>query len=116
MKILRPVDCAKRLPVIPDGASHVGPLLVTCRINGGNAFHAFVVFSRLGWAGSNGTGDFIREIVQWYEQIELESLLPDEDTGYKTAEAASNNQIIKTMFHQEGQSYIRNYLIKMLGK
>lgn len=56
------------------------------------------------------------QVTKWYEEIEIESLFPDEDLSYHVAQAAANNHMERTIIHQEGQSFFKNYIIKQLKK
>lgn len=55
------------------------------------------------------------QVIAWYEEIEIESLFPDDHTAGLVAANASNKSFTKMLSHQEGQTYIQNYIIKKLN-
>jgi len=56
------------------------------------------------------------KVIEWYEEIELESLFPDDEKSYNAAKAATNGSSFKTFIHQEGQSFFKNHIIRTLRK
>jgi hypothetical protein len=112
MKILRPVDVNKRLPE----KSLTTQVLINDRI-------CFAIYHPEK-SDSHPNGYFsipidstlIGNATHWYEEVEIESLFPDDDKIYLAGEAATNKQYVKTMFFQEGASYFKNFIFKMLKK
>ena len=110
-KVLRPVQVNRRLP--KPGI----PVLLQYQISG-------LVEQSLIYGHCDSTGDWDlyvhpqsdKTVVAWYEEIEIESLFPDDDKGYKAAEEAADGLFHKTLMHQEGQNYFKNYILKELGK
>jgi len=115
MKILRPVPANKRLPAISEGVACIGPILVNCKINN-KIIKSYIIFTQAGWDMVGYDRNVEREVIEWYEEIEIESLFPDEDKIYNAGEAATNKQYLKTIFFQEGSSYFKNYILKKLQK
>ncbi len=56
------------------------------------------------------------EVIEWYEEIEFNSLFPDDETSYRTAQNAGNGIIWKNAIHQEGQDFVKNYARRQLKK
>lgn len=54
-------------------------------------------------------------VVEWYKEVELESLFPDSDKSYDCAKAAAENKINGIFLHQEGQTFFKNYLIRKIN-
>jgi hypothetical protein len=126
MKILIPVPVAKRLPNIKEGELFSPSVIITFyKASLGMEYQvkAFAycdpykdwydatpdekyIFSRIG-------GNIVLE---WYEEVEVDSLFPDDNKAYAVAEAASNGKFDRTTFHQEGQTYLKNYFLKALNK
>ena len=72
------------------------------------------------WENSEPDQNFLRnksnQIIEWYEEIEIESLFPDEEHSLFVARNASDGNFQKQMSHQEGQSFFKNQILKMLKK
>lgn len=129
MKILVPVPATKRLPEIPEN-EFFGPCVIVRYVNPtvSEQFNAlaFAYPDQEGrWedAMPKEIGKSIRfhpfsnnMVVEWYEEIEAEAMFPDKDTAYNVAENASGKRIHGTMMHQEGQDYIKNFILKKLKK
>jgi hypothetical protein len=56
------------------------------------------------------------EVIEWYEEKDLEDLFPDDETSYRTAQNAGNGIIWKTAIHQEGQDFVKNFVRRQLKK
>lgn len=56
------------------------------------------------------------KVIEWYKEVQLESLFPDDDTSYNAAKAAGNETSYKTFLHQEGQSFFKNSLLRAIKK
>jgi hypothetical protein len=108
MKILRPVPVSKRLPLAGE--------LVFVSTKSGLTDIAEYYSDVNDWVDSYKVPLLSNSVVSWFEEVEIESLFPDEETGYKAAENASNKQIQKSFMHMEGQTYFKNYLLKQLQK
>jgi hypothetical protein len=110
-RILRPVLVNKRLPK-PEI-----PVLVQYQVSG-------LVELSLIYGHCDSTGHWNlyvhpqsdKTVVAWYEEIEIESLSPNEDKSYKAANAAADGLFHKTIMHQEGQTYFKNHILKELDK
>lgn len=126
MKILKPVPVEKRLPAILEGPDQLfsRPVIVDYKIgNYPDIYKAFAYRDKNEeWHDTQGLDEkemrFIsgsrNKIIAWYEEIEVESLFPDDNTSSTVAVNASNKSFAKTLSHQEGQTYIQNYIIKKL--
>lgn len=67
----------------------------------------------------NATGDsFFKDpcyqVIEWFEEIEIESLFPNDHDSYLAAAAACKSKFPQTSYHQEGQAYSQNYLLRKL--
>jgi hypothetical protein len=127
--ILRPVDPAKRLPQqITDnpmmkGVNASGPVLVTY-VNGSISERfsaqilAYYMHDHKRWIGaSDNIFDNKNNVVrEWFEEITIESLFPDDDMAYNVASNAAGGTIYKIGLHQEGQTFFKNQLLKNLRK
>lgn len=129
MNILIPVDPDRRLPALikdPDGFLEFSGTVVVKYVNP----KLSPDFSALSFAYYNhrdkcwenalpedfGFKNKNNKIVEWYEEAELESLLPDDDTSYRAASAAGNGSSFKIFLHQEGQTFLKNHLLKSIRK
>lgn len=108
MKILRPVDVNNRLPEIDR--------FVLTIDEAGNQ----IIYKRTeyGWnmrdgIAANSPNNNLK-ITYWYEEIEIESLFPSDEKSYNVASAASGDRINGTMLHQEGQSFLKNHILRKL--
>jgi hypothetical protein len=128
MKILKPVSVSRRLPKIPEGEPFSAAVIV--RYQNKKVSDSFTALSL---AYCDGDGEWIdaneglkiigiifkpggpNEVIKWYEEIEIESLFPDDDQSTTAADAHSKN-FTKQLSHIEGQSFLENHIIKMLKK
>lgn len=110
MKILRPINVSKRLPENQSDSVDL-EYFITVDDNGYKN-HAHYSAANEEWIDKES--QIVSDVILWYEEVEIESLFPDEDKIYNTACAATNNQSVKTMFYQEGCSFFKNYILKML--
>jgi hypothetical protein len=129
--ILRPVDPAKRLPDtiidnLIEGLKTSEPVLVTY-VNGSISERfaartiACFVYDESRWRDvMPGEEDVFRNenyrVKEWFEEVTIESLFPDDDLAYHAARSAGNNLIYKIELHQEGQTFFKNHLLKNLRK
>ena len=130
--ILRPVDSAKRLPgPIADnpwmeGLKASEPVIVTY-VNGSISERfagrtiACYVYDESRWREIMPIGeDVFRDenncVKEWFEEVTIESLFPDDDLAYHAARSAGNGLIYKIELHQEGQTFFKNHLLKNLRK
>lgn len=125
MNILKPVLTEKRLPFVPEEFQITQYYVVGYMREGGNPdFLQFAVacYNNKGqWSSIEKKDIFAckkkhNKVVVWYEEVDIESLLPDDETTYRMGNAASNGQPIKTMFYQEGVIYTRNHILRQLKK
>lgn len=56
------------------------------------------------------------QVVEWFREKKITSLFPDEDTAYNVAQSAAKGTIDGTSYHTEGQSFLKNHVIKQLLK
>jgi hypothetical protein len=120
MKILRPVDPAKKLPEIKK--SHATSQRVYVKISNGNEELMSIAFLNYlsAWKDPDHFILFYPDsewkIITWYEEVELTSFFPDDESAYNAASNAGNGTIYKIGLHQEGQTYFKNQLLKNLRK
>jgi hypothetical protein len=125
MKILRPVLVEKRLPAIEKN-DFLSPTVLIRFVNpdlGPNwSCQCFAYCDSSGrWEDAEPFNKYkfdngITKVVEWYEEIEIESLFPDTDNSYNVAKAAADNRIAGITLHQEGQDFLKNHILKQLGK
>ena len=132
MKILVPIPVDKRLPefptpVYPESGQFskcVIVLYVNKKVSETWSATTFAYCDKSGrWEYGLPPGNVIEfsersgnKVVEWYDEIELESLFPDDDLANKVATNASDNRIHGTLLHQEGQAFFKNHLLKNLQK
>jgi hypothetical protein len=116
MKILRPVPASKRQPVIKQGDFTSDWFWVRFKMDDGSWLRMLAYCDIEGNWSDDCTNYFSDTAIEWYEEIEIESLFPDEDKSYKAAQSAADGLFHKTIMHQEGQTYFKNYLLKELEK
>jgi hypothetical protein len=117
MKILRPVDPAVRLPEIKKGDVYSKNVLLHCKTpNESFLLTAHCNIEGEWYRGGLSIVYIIKNPVVWYEEIEIESLFPDDEKCYNTASNACNGSVYKIGIFQEGISYFKNYLLKQLKK
>jgi len=125
MKILVPVPVEKRLPAILEGPEEEFSAAVIVDYTIGIQPDIHKTFAYLDenkeWHDAQGLEKEIRfkpvgfnKVIAWYEEIEIESLFPDDKTSVMVAANASGKSFTKMLSHQEGQTYIQNYIIKKL--
>jgi hypothetical protein len=127
-KILIPIPVNKRLPEIKAGESFSGCVIVRFinkKVSDDFSALTFAYCDSSGkWEDAMPKNEkFIRfkpegahEVVEWYQETELESLFPDKDISYNVANNASENRINGTMLHQEGQTFVQNHILKEIKK
>lgn len=108
-KILRPVPVDKRLPEIPKGELASAVVLIIYSNESAPSTFSFVDHSGK-WLNPEKT------VTHWYEEIEIESLFPDDEKAYRVASTAGNGTIYKTALHQEGQDFVKNHILRELKK
>jgi hypothetical protein len=106
MKILIPVDVNKRLPEITEDGFTSDIVIV--RYSDNQKAFSFVSHEGV-WVNKEK-----KRVVEWYEEIEMESLFPDDEKSYNVAIAASGDRINGTMLHQEGQNFFKNHILRKL--
>jgi len=127
MKILRPVPVEKRLPAIEPEELFSPAVIVDYDTNTSvvaDIHKAFAYCDKNGhWHDAMAfEADILInffpygkcQVIQWYEEIEIESLFPDDKSSSTAAVNASGKSFAKTLSHQEGQTYFQNYLLKKL--
>jgi hypothetical protein len=112
MKILRPVPVNVRMPEIRSGSDNSFNFVV----EDDYGFKNYAHYSSANEDWINDEAQVISDVILWYEEVEIESLFPDDDKIYNAGMNATNKQHVKTMFFQEGASYFKNFIIKMLKK
>lgn len=123
MKILIPVPVSKSLPEIKEGEPFSGCVIVRYTNK-----HVTPDYSALAFAFCDKSGRWEdatpeqREkfecgntVIEWYKEVEIESLFPDKDTSYDYARNAAENKINGIVLHQEGQSAFKNHLLRKLN-
>lgn len=129
MKIFIPVSVTKRLPEIPDG-EFAGPCVIVRYVNKNvsESFNAlaFAYCDRAGrWedAMPKEIGKSVQfapysnnEVIEWFDEVELESLFPEKEHSSFVANNASNGRINGAILHQEGQDFIKNFIVKQIKK
>jgi hypothetical protein len=125
-KILIPIPVERRLPQFEEGQPFSNTVIVRY-INKRTAPDfsalAFAYCDKLGgWydASPESLIEFkpegSNEVVEWYEEKDLEELFPDDETSYRTAQNAGNGIIWKNAIHQEGQDFVKNFVRRQLKK
>lgn len=124
-KILIPILVTKRLPEIKEGEPFSGAVIVRYVNPKVSPEFSALLFA---YCDQSGRWDCAvpdnplefsesrNKVIEWYEEIELESLFPDSDISYNVAENASGKRINGTVLHQEGQNFFKNHLLKQLKK
>lgn len=133
MKILRPVDAEKRKPDPENGNSMFtrvtntivsGIVIIRYRnkkIPGSFSSLTLAYFNHTEQIWENAAGDsFFKDhcyqVIEWFEEIEIESLFPNENLSYQVAQAACKSSDRNIAYHQEGQIFLKNHLLKELKK
>lgn len=125
-KILRPLLVSKRLPEIKEFdifSSTVLVRFISPKIGPQFNGNCFAYCDKKGqWEDADVINkyEFNEEtktiVVEWYEEIQIESLFPDDDKSYNVAKNASGNRIAGISLHQEGQTFFKTHLLKELMK
>jgi hypothetical protein len=128
MKILIPIPVERRLPAIPEGELFSPCVLVRFinkTIGEDYSAQSFAYCDAAGkWEEAEPEGALLpftfspdrNKVVEWYEEKELESLFPDDNTSYNVAQSASGDRIRGITLHQEGQTFLKNHLLRQLSK
>ncbi len=123
-KILIPIAVSKALPEIPEGE-----LSSACVIVRYTNKHVSDDYTGMSVAYCDHDGRWedaypeqrekfdgrTNTVVEWYKEVELESLFPDKDQSYDCAKNAAENKINGIFLHQEGQTYFKNFILKKLN-
>ena len=127
MKILIPVDPAKRKPAMykPDGIIYNAvPVRVSLKSHNDHNWMSIAYWDdqEAEWHDSQIIKMLFSvklknyEVIEWYEEIEFEALCPHEDIASGAALSAFGRSFDRQVAHIEGQSYIKNHIIKSLKK
>jgi hypothetical protein len=126
MKILIPIPVERRLPAFEEGQLFSNAVIVRYinkKVAPDFSAQAFAFCDKSGRWQDATPEDHIQfkpegsnEVVEWYEEIEFNTLFPDDETSYRVATNAGNGIIWKTAIHQEGQDFVKNYALRQTKK
>ena len=124
MNILVPIAVSKKLPEIQEGELFTPCVIVRYvnkKVSEDYSALSFAYCDESGrWEDAQpeqrekfNTGG--NEVVEWYKEVELESLFPDDAQAECASKNASDNRINMMMMHQEGQNFFKNHLLKKIN-